>query len=265
MDALDWIAIVGAAAWTPQIITWVHRVLTQPKLSLHLHSEPQIGYTTFGPIFNVTFALLSEKKDAILNNISATLKHESGATYTLDWAGLSEALSEIENPIGETVSVKKTTLPLVVKVLHTGVAQVFVRFWHERFRVNLRKPAIIAIARFNHLKTSDKLKTEQDVENLVSEQVFSEYIKLFSSEFIWVAGKYTVTFEFESPNKFKYDKDEYIFELSQDDVNELKKNIDTIKRDLMGAAKSDAITDYKREEVTWIWRSPELLKKENAK
>ena len=265
MDALDWIAIVGAAAWTPQIITWVHRVLTQPKLSLHLHSEPQIGYTTFGPIFNVTFALLSEKKDAILNNISAILKHESGATYTFDWDGLSEDLSEIQNLIGETVSVKKSSLPLVIRVLHTGVAQVSVRFLHKQFKVNLRKPSALALERFNFLKTTGKLKTEQDIEGLVSEQVFSEYMKHLSSEFIWIAGKYTVTFAFGSPNKFKYKKKEYIFELSQDDINELKKNIDTIKRNMIEDGKSSIIKEYKRKEVSWIWRYPELQTKDNSK
>lgn len=265
MDAIDLVAIVGAAAWTPHIVTWVYRALTKPKISLHLHSQPLIGYNTLGPIFDVTFALLSEKKDAILNKISATLKHENGATYTFDWAGLSEDLSEIQNPIAPTMSIKKTLLPLVIKVLHTGVTQVSVRFLHKQFRVKLRKPGKIALDRFNHLRTTGKLKTEQDVEGLVSEQEFSEYIKVYSSEFIWVAGKYSVIFEFESPNKYNYKKDEYIFELSQDDVNELKKNIDAIKRGLIGAAKSDAISDYKRKEESYVWRNPELRKKENAK
>ena len=55
------VAIIGAAAWTPQIITWLYRVLTQPKVSIHLHSLPQIGYNTLGPIFNASLALLSGK------------------------------------------------------------------------------------------------------------------------------------------------------------------------------------------------------------
>ena len=265
MDAIDLVAIVGAAAWTPIIITWVYRALTKPKISLYLHSQPQIGYTTLGPIFNVTFALLSEKKDAILNKFSDTLKHESGASYTFDWAGLSEALSEIENPIGPPMSIKRTVLPLVVKVLHTGVAQVFVRFLHEPFKTKLRTASASALDRFNYLKSSDNLKTEQDIEGLVSEQEFSELLKFYSSEFIWIAGKYTVTFQFQSPNKIRYKKNEYIFELSQDDINELKKNIDIIKRDLIDAAKSETISDYKRKEVSWVWRNPELQKRENAK
>lgn len=262
MDAMNWVAIIGAAAWTPQIITWVHRALTQPKVSLHLHSLPQIGYTILGPIFNVTFALLSEKKDAVLNKISATLRHESGASYTFDWAGLSESLSEIENPIGPPMSIKKTALPLVVKVLHTGVAQVFVRFIHKQFNANLRKASASALDRFNFLKTSGKLNTEEEIEGLLSGQEFAEVIKIFNSEFIWAAGKYTVTFEFGSPNKFKYKKSEYTFELSQDDIDNLRKNIDNIKLDLIQVAKGGIIPDYKPKEITWVWRNPELRKKD---
>lgn len=262
MDAINWVAIVGAAAWTPHIITWVYRALTRPKVSLHLHSQPQIGYTTFGPIFNVTFALLSEKKDIILNKISATLRHESGASHTFDWAGLSEDLSQIENPIGPIMSVRKTSLPLVVKVLHTGVAQVFVRFQHEQFKTNVKRPLASATDRFNLMKTSGKLKTEEEIEGLVSEKEFDELIKLFSSEFIWHAGEYTLAFEFDSPNKFRYKKDQYTFRLSQDDIDNLRKNFDNMKLDLIQNAKAKIISDYEWKEINWMWVFPELRKKD---
>lgn len=262
MDAIDWVAIVGAAAWTPQIITWMSRALTKPKVSLHLHTKSEIGYNLLGPIFNVRFALLSEKKDAILNKLSVELKHENGASYTFDWAGLSEDLSEIRGPIGPTFVQKKTSLPLVVKVLHTGVAQVYVLFQHKQFNANLRKASAPALDRFNFLKTSGKLKTEEEIDALASEKEFADIFKLFNSEFIWAAGKYTVKFEFESPNKFKYKKSEYTFELSQDDIDNLRKNIDNIKLDLIQTTKAGIIPDYKPKEITWMWRNPELRKKD---
>jgi len=261
MDAIGWVAIVGAAAWTPQIITWVWRALTKPKVSLHLHTKSEIGYNFLGPIFNVRFALLSEKKDAILNKLSVELKHENGASYTFDWEGLSEDLSAIRGPIGPTFVQKKTSLPLVVKVLHTGVAQVYVLFQHKQFKANSKIPFASIIEKFNLLKTSGKLKTEEDIDALVSEKEFHDVIKLVNTEFIWVAGKYTATFEFESPNKFKYKKSEYTFQLSQDDINELRKNINNIKLDTFQNAKRDIIPGYKPKEINWVWKYPELEKK----
>jgi len=261
MGAIDWIAIVGAAAWTPQIITWVWRALTKPKVSLHLYTKSELGYNFLGPIFNVRFALLSEKKDAILNKLSVELKHENGASYTFDWEGLSEDLSEIRGPIGPTFVQKKTSLPLVVKVLHTGVAQVYVLFQHKQFKANSKIPVESFTEKYNLLKKSDKLNTEVDIDSLVSEKEFHDVIKLFNTEFIWAAGKYTVTFQFDSPNKYKYKKSKYTFKLSQDDIDNLRKNIDNIRLNIIQSTKVDIIPDFKPKEIIWVWRFPDLEKK----
>ncbi len=259
MEQMGWVAIVGAAAWVPQIITWVYRVLTKPKLSLYLDKTPQVGYNSLGPIFNVSFALLSGRKDIVLNKFSVTLEHECGASYVFDWVGLSEDLSEIQNPIGMTMKIKKIYLPLVVKVLHTGVAQVFVRFQHTQFKTNSKKPYANAIDKFSLLKSSGKLDTEEKIEAIISEPEFDTVIKLYSSEFIWAAGKYTVTFGFSSPNKFKYKKSKYTFNLHQSDIDALRVNIDNIRNYLIQTAKIEIIPDYKRTEPSWIWRNPELI------
>jgi len=243
----------------PQIITWISKILTKPKVALYLHPTPEIGYTTFGPIFNVTLALLSEKKDVIVNKFSVKIKHESGATYNFDWDGLSEDINEIQSPIGETTKIKKIYLPLVVKVLHTGVAQVFVRFQHQQFKTHSKKPYADAIDKFNLLKLSGKLNTEEKIDALVSEPEFDKLIKFFSSEFIWAAGKYIVTFEFSSPNKFKYQKSKYTFNLIQSDIDALRKNLGNLKDDIIQNAKVEIIPDYKSNVTPWQWRYPELI------
>ncbi|MFA5291826.1 MAG: hypothetical protein WC496_02185 [Phycisphaerae bacterium] len=260
MDAMNWVSLIGAAAWTPQIVTWVYWFLAKPKISLYLHTEPEIGYTTFGPIFNINLTLLSEKRDITLNKFSIRIKHESGASYTFAWAGLSESLSEIQDPLGSTSIIKKTYLPTVIRVLHTGIAQAFVRFQHEQFKAKYKENLKVALDKFQLLKISGKLRTEKDIEDLTSEKEFAEVVKLFNSEFIWREGKYTVVFDFQSPNKFNYKKSEYIFKLSQDDIDELKKNIDNTKLSLIQTAKRDIFKNYKSEEITWVWKYPELQK-----
>ena len=263
MEVMNVVAIVGAAAWTPQIITWIYRFFTKPQLSIYLHTQPQIGYSSFGPIFNVSCALLSKNKDAIINKFTATLKHESGALYEFDWVGLSEVLSEIENPMGPLMSIKKPSLPLVIKVLHTGVFQAFVRFQHGQFRVSMNKPFASLLERFNILKNSGKLISESDIDGLKSETEFDRVLKLIDSEFIWHAGEYTVTFELHSPNKIKYKKDEYVFTLSQEDIENLKENIENIKFDIFQRAKQEIVKDYKPKDISWVWKNPELRKKKH--
>lgn len=263
MGIIDVVAIIGAAAWAPQIITWGWRALTKPKVSLYLYPQAQIGYIKEGPVFNVTLALLSEKKDAILNNLTANIVHENGASYTFNWVGLSEALSEIENPMGPTMSIKKTLLPLVIKVLHTGVAQALVRFQRKQFHERNKKVFTIALDRFNLLKKSDKLKREEDIDALVKEKEFDDVMKFYNSEFIWTEGRYKVTFDFDSPNKCKYDKIEYTFNLSQDDIDGLRKNIDNMQLDIIQRAKREIIPDYKSEIINMEWKYPELRRMDN--
>lgn len=258
MEPMGWVAIVGAAAWVPQIITWLYRAFTKAKVSIYLDKYPQVGFSSFGPIFNVNLALLSGKKDIIFNKLTIKLKHESNALYTFEWDGLSEALSEIENPIGTNVMIKKTYLPLAIKVLHTGVAQAFVRFQHRQFKINQKEPYAEALARVNLLKSSGSLNTEEQIEDLVSLPEFDRLMQLFSTEFIWAAGKYTVTFEFGSPNKFKYKKKEYTFRLLQSDIDNLRTNIDNIRNYMIQSVKQDTIPDYQFAEIFWKWVYPEL-------
>jgi len=258
MNAIDWVAIIGAAAWAPQIFTWLYQFITKPKIILYLHTKPEIGYTSLGPIFNVSLALLSEKKGIALNNFSVSIKHESGASYTFDWDGLSEDLSEIQNPLGQPTSIKKTYLPLVVRVLPLSVAQAFVRYQYKPFKEKFGQKLQAAQNKLQLLRNAGRLKTEQDIEALASEQEFSDLVKQIHSEFIWIAGKYTVVFDFQSPGKFKYKKDKYTFSLSQDDIDGLRKNIDNIKLNTMQTAKAIVLQNYKAKEISWEWRYPEI-------
>src|SRR5437867_4178650 len=95
MTPLDWVAIVGAAAWIPQVLGWAARKLTEPSLRLVTGIAPEIGYTSFGPIFNLTCAISAERKDAIIERVSCTLEHERGQRLRLSWARLSETFSQI--------------------------------------------------------------------------------------------------------------------------------------------------------------------------
>ncbi len=52
MSATDIIAAIGAAAWLPQIISWVSAISTKPRLRFVPEETSEIGYTFFGPIFN---------------------------------------------------------------------------------------------------------------------------------------------------------------------------------------------------------------------
>jgi hypothetical protein len=261
MNTMNWVAIIGAAAWTPHIIEWLYKFFTRPKITLYPHKNPSIGYTIFGPIINIDLALLSGNREITLNNFSINIKHENGAEFTFDWNGLSESLSEIQGPSGLPTSIKKEYLPLVVRIVPLGLAQALVRYQYEPFKRKYRDAVQAVDSRFLALRKAGKINTEKDIDGLTSEREVSELFDLINSEFIWVAGNYTLMFDFKSPSKFSYVKKKYTFSLTQEDVDELRKNIDGIKLSLAETAKTIALKDYEAKEISWIWRNPELQEK----
>jgi hypothetical protein len=260
MNTFEWTAIIGALAWTPQIGSWICKWFTKSKVSLYLHTQPEIGYTSLGPIFNIQLALISEKKDATLNKFVVTLRHESGASYTFEWDGISEDLSQIEDYEGSIQSVRKVSLPLVVRVLKTNVAQAFVRYQLMSYKDKHRGVLETATNCFNTLKSSGKLKTEEDIDDLTSIKEFDDLLKHYDSEFIWMTGKYTVTFDFNSTSSIKYKKEKYVFHLTHEDVTELRKNLDNIKLSLLQTAKGAIMPDFQAQKIPWNWRHPALKK-----
>lgn len=258
MNTMDWVAIIGAGAWTPYIVKWVYRFFTRPKFTLYPNTKPQIGYTGLGPIFNIDLALLSENKAVTLNNFSINIKHENGAEFTFDWDGLSESLSEIQNPSGLPTSIRKEYLPLVVRIVPFGLAQALVRYQYEPFKRKYNDAVQSVESRFQVLRKAGKINTEKDIEGMTSEKEVTELYDLINSGFIWVAGNYSLMFDFKSPSKFSYVKKKYTFSLTQEDIDELRKNIDGIKLSLAEAAKTIALKDYKAKGISWIWKNPEL-------
>ena len=49
-------AYIGAAAWLPQIAAWIYRSVIKPKLRVIPNQFAEVGFTTYGPIFNVRMA-----------------------------------------------------------------------------------------------------------------------------------------------------------------------------------------------------------------
>ncbi len=260
MDVMEWMALIGAAAWTPQIISWLCKYFTRPKVTLYLHQTPQIGYTTFGPIFNVNLALLSERKDIVVNKFTANIKHENGASHTFEWKGISEDISQIQNYAGLSMSVKKTSLPLVIKLTNVSVSQLFVQFQSATFNKNLLKKAKPYIEQFNFQITYGQVTKSDDIDELTESKEFVDIIGFFKSNFNWQAGKYEVVFDLQSPNKFKYEKEKYVFTLNQQDIDDLMKNIDNAKTELRDGMMLRIMPKYEVKPINWVWKNPELQK-----
>lgn len=55
-------AYIGAAAWAPQIGSWMYGWLVKPRVQILPERMVEVGFTTLGPIFNIRLALSASKK-----------------------------------------------------------------------------------------------------------------------------------------------------------------------------------------------------------
>src|SRR3989304_9497204 len=93
-------AYIGAAAWLPQIAAWIYRYFVQPAVTVVPDKYAEVGFTSFGPIFNMKMAFSADNKDLIIDGFELLIRHSDGASRTLRWSGLSETFSEITDAAG---------------------------------------------------------------------------------------------------------------------------------------------------------------------
>ena len=241
-------AYIGAAAWLPQIGRWIYSSYIKPYVIIVPENSVQIGFTTYGPIFNINLALASERKDAILNNIAVKIKHESGDTHDLKWMGMSEIFSEISDSAGSRQVVSKNQGAIALKLSTITLTEKFVRFQDPIFQSSVRTP----INELTNFQVYLKQNNPNYHDELLKSKQFHDLILEMKKHFWWKAGIYEASFHVASPKDVQLKENIFNFSLSQDDVDQLNKNVDQIKTDIENIIKSE-IPEYQGTQERWVW------------
>jgi hypothetical protein len=146
-------AYIGAAAWLPQILTWLYNKLSKPKVIIVPDKTAEIGFTRFGPIFNLRMAIASENRDVIINSLEMILTHEDGETRKFLWSGFSETFSEITDEDGRRQVVSRDQTPIALKISTQILTEKFFRFQEPRYHEQDRKFTIPLVEHFKFLKS----------------------------------------------------------------------------------------------------------------
>ena len=57
MTPVEIAAYIGAGAWIPQIISWIYKRMSHPIVKIVADSQAEIGYSYYGPIFNLNLTI----------------------------------------------------------------------------------------------------------------------------------------------------------------------------------------------------------------
>lgn len=247
---------VGAAAWAPQIGQWLYARFVPPKVTILAEKRAQLGFTTFGCIFNVRLAMSTDRKDTILDAIEVTLRHQDGDEHQLAWAGHRETFSEITDNQGNRQVVERDQPAIALKLSTQLLTEKFVLFqepsYHER-----HNPAFgIADAHLAHLRRGNAATGSS---SFFASKEYSTLTDFYSSALWWRAGRYTVAFLIRSPKAVKLERAAYSFQLSQLDVDRLRGNLSLIDSDYRNRVLAGT-EGYQVVPINWAWPNVTLAK-----
>lgn len=253
-------AYIGAAAWLPQIATWIYRAIATPTVAFVPEKYAEVGFTSYGPIFNLRMMLWSERKSIIIDGFELLLRHSDGDVHTLRWSGLLETFSEITDNAGNRQVVSRDQTPIALKIGTESLSEKFIRFQEPRFQETDRPATLNLIAHFNFLKRN---KPDEYVQETLSSKELFSVLETRKEAFWWKPGRYLIEAKLSATVKFKITNRKLFFDLSSDDVDRLKQNIPTIGKDLENIVQSN-IRDFRPIPINWNWANVDILKSESA-
>ena len=232
MTVAEFAAFVGAAAWIPQIVSWQYRRAETPRVSIIASNLIELGYTRFGPIFNVTLAVAASRKDAIIDRLQVLLRHEDGESHTMLWQGLQETISEVTNLQGDPAVVQRQQPAIALKVPTVPLVDNFARFQESAFHDHRQE----ALAR----KELDGL------------------LEYFRSACWLRPGRYTATFSIGSPVRVRLQLASYSFALTSQDVEILQGNVDNVREYFVDVLSGFEQSERTPKVIPWGWADAAL-------
>lgn len=248
-------AYVGAAAWLPQIGNVIYRRFVTPRVRIIADRTAEIGFTTLGSIFNVRLALSSDRKDALIDQLSVELRHETGDAHQFVWVGLNETFSEISDSLGNRGVIQRDQPAIALKIPTVALVEKVVRF-QEREYQDLHRPVLErSLSHYEYLR-----KTHDDYrQRTLESKEFYDLLDFYKGWFWWKPGEYSVRFGLISPNGAQLRTADFAFRLTTADVDALRSNLDVAKAYYTNLAMSD-VSEYEKQPERWAWRTVSVVR-----
>lgn len=244
MTAADIAAYIGAAAWLPQIFSWLYSYFIRPEIKVVQGRAVEVGFTSYGPIVNMPVALLSERKGALINSMKLMVQHTRGRKYDFFWSGLHEFSS---NTVGSLTAAKTA---IALNLVSGSLVEKTVGFQDSEFQRKFIDLTAAARTQLAYLKS-----TNQPAEVQLQSKEFAEVINHFKFSTAWEEGTYSATLQISVLGESKPRSFTYRFDLSNSDMQRLRANNAEIEKYL-----KDVLVGPPAENANyaWFWAYPEL-------
>lgn len=254
MKLIDWIAIIGALAWLPPIITMIKNWLTKAEVRVIAAPNPEIGFTSLGPIFNLRLALSAKHKDIVITSIKVRIQHESGEETCYSWRGIVQKMGHMTYPEIGAVPFEKESNVLAMKANTRDIEERFIRFQSHDFLTQKSEIESSVIKQYSHLYQTGNLEQNSFLNSLELRDLYAFNRQFFT----WKPGRYKVSVELSSPEDFSILDNKYTFILTPLQSEELSSNRDLIESHYL--AELFPTPEWTTTHVPWKWIYPDFQK-----
>lgn len=249
MKLIDIIAILGALAWLPQIISWVYNWLKKPKLSIYHDGEAEVGYIKNGNAFNLRFSFLARDKHALIDDIELHLTDKDGAHHILKWMWYSETFYELQGPAGNSIMAKQQNA-IAINAFRDVLIEKFIGFQSVTFLENRKLLAY----KLTTLVENQKINGDVDVEAIKRSHEYNELIRLYKNSLLWKAGEYTAIAKIHVVDTDETIEHKFNFRLSDLEIETLNKNIELAK----SVIDCEFVDINQQLTGSWLWAKPSI-------
>ena len=242
----DIVALVGAAAWLPQI--WQY--FQKPKVTPIVGGQVEIGFSELGPVFNPKVAFRAERRTALVREIRYILTHERGQKSTFKCTQLVEYGARTESSSGETAAhqrqqdvVALVITPNLIVERKTNSREVGCLRQLEALNVGLARAT--DRARRPGTDWTDAIKMQPEYETLR---------RFLLDAFVWQAGTYTVECLVTVEGLSAPATCAFRFFLSEISVALLLKNLDILAENFHnGLLRGEGLYEGKLTPLNWFY------------
>jgi hypothetical protein len=249
VDSQDWfnvLAVAGAANWLVPFLA----KLARPNVRIVPAGNVEIGFTSYGPILNLTAALKTSRRDALVTGMSAILRHENRQETRFTCTAVQEQTGAAQAEGSPAVLYHRNSSTVVIGLsMRSVVEKKF--FCTSEHHLQGYSPLAEKVDQLrSRLIVSSPDSWLPQVKMSAEYEAVSSFIR---NEFIWTPGRYSCVAmlrveELRDPVELSFG-----FSLSQFDVDNLRLNIGMLDSEFEQMLEKGSPT-----KTSWRWTYPRL-------
>jgi hypothetical protein len=236
----DIIALIGAAAWIPQIIEWINKALVKPKVEILSAQTVQIGYSDYGPHVVWPMSFSAEHQDALVKKIVLTVRHSKGEVRSFIWDYVKETFFQLQagSDVGEFA---KPSEVLALKISVLTLTERSIVFKDSELQKDLRSRLAQVTDYHKYSPTQDR-----NPEALMKVKEVIQAQEFFANNMYWKEGDYTFEVEMQIVGRESH-RQSFTVTFRRENIESLQTNIPLFQSHLR------AITIGEQEPIKWSY------------